>query len=133
MKVEGDWARPYGFWLHLTHKEACTITKKDTVDLVLAALPTAWWAAIVAAAIYFQAQYIREKNQKSGKKGVRLFFNIPVGVFTHVERKGKGASPCSGSIPNPTERAPKIPMTAKQKAIEQLRKETNVPPGCEIK
>jgi hypothetical protein len=51
-------------------------------------------AAIIGAAIWAAMSYIRDRDEHSGGRGVKLKFLWPA-VYVGVERRGRGNSPCS--------------------------------------
>jgi hypothetical protein len=91
---------PYGWWIYLSYEEADAFTNpKATISVATALSTINVWAAAAAASIAAQAVYIRNLNNNSGGKGVRLHFLIPVGVIVSVERLGFGASPVPVALP----------------------------------
>jgi hypothetical protein len=90
------WFVPYGIWIVLSHSEACELTSGKSVSAITTAIGAIGtiYAAIAAAAISLQAKYIREKNESSGGKGVKLLFVWALGVITSINRRGSGSSPC---------------------------------------
>jgi hypothetical protein len=89
---------PLGWWIFLSHKEACDWTSVPASEIrsFLIGLIPGPWSAVVSAAISVQSNFIRGKNEQSGKKGVKLLFLWATGVITSVERLGTGKSPCGG-------------------------------------
>lgn len=87
---------PLGWWIYLSHSEACLWTSSPVSQIrsFLISLIPGPWAPAVAAAISIQSTYIRNLNQKSGRKGVKLQFIWATGVITSVNRRGEGSSPC---------------------------------------
>ena len=87
---------PYGTWIILDHGEACHLTSDVSVGAISSAISAigSIYAKAAAAAISLQAKYIREKNENSGGKGVKLLFVWALGVITSIERRGSGKSPC---------------------------------------
>lgn len=87
---------PYGTWITLDHSEACRLTSDLSVSAIAAAISAIGtvFAASAAAAISLQAKHIREKNEDSGGKGVKLLFVWALGVITSIQRRGTGKSPC---------------------------------------
>lgn len=89
------WWVPYGTWIILDHREACRVTSDMAVSAIATAISAIGpYAAAAAAAISLQAKYIREKNENSGGKGVKLLFVWALGVITSIERRSSGKSPC---------------------------------------
>lgn len=90
------WKVPLGWWIWLNHDEACQVTSKpvDGIRSFLISCIPGPWSPAVALAISVQSHFIREKNESSGGKGVKLLFIWATGVITSVERRGTGRSPC---------------------------------------
>lgn len=89
-------ALPLGWWITLSHKEACVWTSSPVSairDFLIGLIPGPWTPA-VALAISVQSNFIRSKNEQSGGAGVKLLFIWATGVITSVERRGTGKSPC---------------------------------------
>ena len=94
-KTAKKWFVPYGTWIILSHSEACKLTSDMSVSATATAISSMGaYAPVAAAAISLQMKYIREKNEHSGGKGVKLLFVWAVGVITSIERRGSGSSPC---------------------------------------
>ena len=95
-KTAKKWWIPYGTWIILSHSEACKLTGGMSVSAISTAISVIGgaYAAIAAAAISLQAKHIREKNEHSGGKGVKLLFVWATGIITSIERRDSGNSPC---------------------------------------
>ena len=94
-KTAKKWFVPYGTWIILSHSEACKLTTGMSVtEINIAISSMGTYAPIAAAAISLQMVHIRDKNEHSGGKGVKLLFVWAVGVITSIERRGSGSSPC---------------------------------------
>jgi hypothetical protein len=87
---------PLGWRISLSHREGCTWTSSpvSAIRSFLISLIPGPWAPVVATAISIQSNFIRDKNEDSGGKGVKLLFIWATGVITSVERRGTGSSPC---------------------------------------
>ncbi|XXT21285.1 hypothetical protein WME94_06945 [Sorangium sp. So ce429] len=96
VKTYKKWHVPLGWWISLSHNEACMLTSEsaDTVRNFLISLIPGPWTPVVAAAISIQSRFIRAKNEDSGGQGVKLLFLWATGVIISVERLGRGRSPC---------------------------------------
>lgn len=95
--IHKKWKLPLGWWIVLSHGEACTWTS-STASAVRTAIISKFpapWGPLVAAVIGAQSNKIRELNEKSGGKGVKLLFLWATGMISSIERRGKGTSPCS--------------------------------------
>jgi hypothetical protein len=94
-KTAKKWFVPYGTWIILSHSEACKLTSGMSVSAIATAISSmGTYAPVAASAISLQMKNIREKNEHSGGKGVKLLFVWAVGVITSIERRGSGSSPC---------------------------------------
>ncbi len=93
------WAMPLGWWIYLSHTEACNWTSRPASEIrsFLIELIPSPWAKIVSEVISIQSDFIRSRNEQSGKKGVKLLFLWATGVITSVERRGEGKSPCGAT------------------------------------
>lgn len=90
------WGIPLGWWIWLTHGEACNLTSSSVnqIRAFLISLIPGPWAKVVALVIAAKSEIIRRSNERSGKKGVKILFTWATGMITSVERRGKGRSPC---------------------------------------
>jgi hypothetical protein len=93
----------WGFHILLSHSEACRATNRTLVTSVTglssiiagfftSGIGTAIVSAI-ATALYAAMDYMRDKNEHSGKKGIQLQFVWPA-IYVGCSRRGKGVSPC---------------------------------------
>lgn len=109
-KLKGHW---WGVDVKLTHSEACAWTD-PTVQALGATLSSHFggvWGSIIYAIIAVHKSYIRDKNELSGGKGVKIKMTW-VGVYIGCERRGKrsawGDSPCAVDIDDTTTRSDPI-------------------------
>ena len=88
-KTARKWGIPYGTWIYLTYNEAKALTSGAAMSTVMAALaPMGPYAVAAAAAIVAQQGYIRELNEKSDRKGVKLLLLWLTGMIVSIERLG---------------------------------------------
>lgn len=96
---------PLGVYLIADHAEVCAFTSDLAVGAVISILPGGPWTPAVAAAIVVSSKVIRAANENSGGKGLRLRYNMCLGIIDDVKRRGKGSSPCPqglvGAPPEP--------------------------------
>ncbi len=99
-KTAKKWFIPYGTWIIMTHDEACWLTSNVSLDVITGAISAIGTVYAAAAAIQIQAQghYIRNLNEQSGGKGVKLLFVWATGMIMSIERLGRGTSPCSVGV-----------------------------------
>lgn len=92
-KLKYKW---WGVEAHLSHKEACQITDPSfhSVAAGCANFFGGQWGAIVSVIVLAHVRHIRNMNQKSGKKGVKLKITYAGPTYIGCERRGKGKSPC---------------------------------------
>jgi len=95
----------WGINVILGHSETCNWTDpmRSDVASLIAAATTNVYAAIIVAAVNLQKRYIREQNESSGCKGVRLLITW-AGIYIGCERRSTGPSQC-GSCAGGTSRS----------------------------
>jgi hypothetical protein len=100
VKGIGSWGNALGSWIILDYHEASLVTSgaEAATEVLGAVLPGAW-AAVALAVISAQSAYIREMNDQSNGKGVRLLFIPAAGMVVSVERRGFTGSTGGGPRP----------------------------------
>jgi hypothetical protein len=98
MWIKKHW---WGFYVYFTHREACQLTNRSvhgsiaSVASGITAMSGGYLAVagVIAAVMFALMEHIRQKNQNSGYKGVRVKISW-AGIYLGSQKQGKGRSPC---------------------------------------
>lgn len=76
----------YGKWITLDHEEVLRFTGGMSAKAITSVMQPmeSVSVAVVAANIYAQAALIKSKDESSGGKGVKLFFDWAKGAITSI-------------------------------------------------